>query len=103
MSKIIIQLLAIFGLVFLIKETDGPWGIISWFRNKLIGNRFMGVFFYKLLSCYFCTGCHAGWIIYLLSISYHEWSIDNFVLWVLAGGTFSFVMNALIERTSNND
>lgn len=100
---IIIQLLAIFGLVFLIKETDGPWGIISWFRNKLIGSRFVGVFFYKLLSCYFCTGCHAGWMIYLLSISYHEWSISNFVLWVLAGGTLSFVMNLVIEKLSNQE
>jgi hypothetical protein len=97
----VILIASIYGLVFLIKETDGPWGTISWFRNKLMNNKFVGVFFYKLLSCYFCSGCHAGWMVYLLSASYHEWSVNNFVLWILAGGAISFILNLIVEKLSN--
>jgi hypothetical protein len=100
-TMIIIQLLAIYGFVFLIKETDGPWGIISWFRNKLMTNKFVGVFFYKLLSCYFCSGCWAGGIIYLLS--YHNFVLSDLIIWFLAGGSISFMLNLIVEKLSVNE
>lgn len=99
----LLSILAIFGLTFLVKETEGPWGIISWFRNKLMTNKYVGVFFYKLFSCYFCSGCHAGYIIYLFSAPYKEWSLVQFILWTLAGGTISFCINAILERLMIHD
>lgn len=97
---LVIYVMAIFGLSFLVKESDGPWGIISWFRNKLMTNKYIGVFFYKLFSCYFCVGCHAGYAVYMLHTPFRIWSISDFILWVLAGGAISFVMNLFVEKLS---
>lgn len=96
----VILIASIYGLTFFIKESDGPWGIMSWFRNKLMTNKYVGVFFYNLLSCYFCVGCHMGYVVYLLSTPHKDWSVFNFILWVFAGGTISFVMNLIIEKLS---
>jgi hypothetical protein len=92
----IISLLAIFGLAFLIKESEGPWGCMSWLRNQLMQNKHVGVFFYKLLDCYFCVGCHCGWIVYLLSAP--TYSIQFFILWTLAGGVISLILDALLGK-----
>lgn len=93
---ILINLFAIFGLAFLIKESDGPWGIMAWIRNKLIDNKYVGVFFFKLLDCYFCMGCHCGWIVYLLTVNVYAWQF--FILWTLAGGTISLIIDALLSK-----
>jgi hypothetical protein len=87
---------AIFGLAFLIKESDGPWGIMAWIRNQLIRNEYVGVFFYKLLDCYFCVGCHCGWIVYLLSAPAFSWQF--FVLYTLAGGAINLTLEAVLSR-----
>lgn len=94
--NIIIIFFSIYGLAFLIKESDGPWGIMSWFRNQLMRNKYIGVFFYKLFSCFFCVGCHAGWIVYLLTNQ--NYTIKLFILWSLAGGAISMVMDALLTK-----
>ncbi|CAB4196919.1 hypothetical protein UFOVP1290_439 [uncultured Caudovirales phage] len=96
MLNTIIIVFSIFSLSFLIKESDGPWGLMAWFRNKLISNKYVGVFFYNLLSCYFCLGMHSGYIIYLIGNSFHTWTINNFILWSLAGGGISFIINIII-------
>ena len=96
MLDCIIVICAIFGLAFLIKENDGPWGIIAKSRNFLMSNKYVGVFFYKLLDCYFCLGCYCGSIIYLLHEKY--WTIQLFILWALAGGIISLFMSALISK-----
>ncbi len=93
---ILICLLAIFGLAFLLKESDGPWGIIGWFRNKIVNNSVIGVFSYQLLSCYFCLGFHCGWIVYLLTAEHYRWQF--FILWGLAGGVISLILDGLLER-----
>lgn len=93
--NIVIALLAIYGLAFLIKESDGPWGVIAWLRNRLIKS-WAGVFFFKLLNCYFCVGCHCGWIVYLLSAESYKWQF--FVLWALAGGAVSLILDAVHTR-----
>lgn len=100
MLDCIITIAAIFGLAFLIKESDGPWGIIAWFRNLLMTNRWFGVFFFKLFDCYFCLGFHCGWIIYLL----HEqsWTIQFFILWGLAGAAISLTINLLLGKLSSH-
>jgi hypothetical protein len=93
---ILISVLAIFGLAFLFKESDGPWGIMAWLRNKLMTNKFVGVFFYKLLDCYFCLGFHCGWMVYLLHAPHYQWQF--FVLWGLAGGVISLILDGLLTR-----
>jgi hypothetical protein len=92
----IITICAIFGLAYLLKQSDGPWGIMAWIRNKLMKNKYVGVFFFKLLDCWYCTGCWAGAVVYLL----HEksWHVNLFILWVLAGGASSLILNAVLEK-----
>lgn len=96
MIEAIILITAIVGLAFLLKESDGPWGIISWFRNKLFANKHVGVFFFQMFDCYFCLGFHCGWIVYLLSAASLTWQF--FILWGLAGGTISLIFSKLLER-----
>lgn len=95
---IIICLLAIFGLAFAIKEADGPWDIMSRLRNKLITNKYVGVFFFHLLECYFCVGFHCGWIVYLLYSK--NWAWNLFILWGLAGSAWSLIMHLLLARVT---
>jgi len=98
MLDAIITICAIYGLAFLLKESDGPWGIIGSARAKLFQNPHVGVFFFKLFDCYFCLGFHCGWLAYLL----HEphWSIQFIILWGLAGGTISLIFNNVLSRLS---
>lgn len=98
MLETIICLLAICGLAFTLKDASGPWGIMSLIRNKLITNKYVGVFFFNLFECYFCVGFHAGWIVYLLS--QNNWSINFFILWGLAGGVLSLIMAGLLSSLS---
>lgn len=94
--NIVILIASIYGLAFLIKETDGPGGVIAWFRNMLLQNKYIGVFFYKLLSCYFCTGMYCGAAVYFLSQSNFQWNL--LVLWSLAGGVICLVMDGIINK-----
>lgn len=94
--NIVISLLAIFGLTFFIRDSDGPWGVMAWLRNKLMNNPFAGVFFFNLLGCPFCTGCHSGWIIYLLTMKQFEWQL--FMIWIFAGGAISLILETILGR-----
>ena len=94
--NILIALLAIFGLAFTIKETSGPFDVLDKLRGLLMRNKYVGVFFYGLLSCYFCVGFHCGWIVYLLSENNYTWQF--FVLWALAGGTISLIIDGVLTR-----
>ena len=96
MTEFIISCLAIFGLAFLIKDSSGPFDIMDWMRRTLIQNKYVGVFFFKLFDCYFCVGCHCGWIVYLLSHQSYKWQF--FILWALAGGIISLMMSAALNR-----
>ena len=96
MTDFIISCLAIFGLAFLLKDSAGPFDIMDWMRRKLFQNKYFGVFFFKLFECYFCLGCHCGWIVYLLSHQSYKWQF--FILWTLAGGIISLMMSAVLDR-----
>jgi hypothetical protein len=102
MTQLIISLLAIYGLAFFIKDSSGPWGIMSWIRSILIRNKYVGVFFYNFLLCYFCVGTHCGYVVYLLSTPMSQWTINGFVLWSFAGAAFSFIMNSIIEKIAGD-
>lgn len=93
----LVYLLAIFSLAFLIKEMDGPYGILNTARSWLISRPGqIGVFFYKLLSCYYCLGFHCGWFVYLLSAE--TWSFQFLILWGLAGAGISLIMRMVLDR-----
>lgn len=96
MLETIITVCAIYGLAFLLKESDGPWGIIAWARDKVFRLPYVGVFFFKLLDCYFCLGFHCGWIVYLLS--QETWKIQFFILWGLAGGAICLIIDTILSR-----
>ena len=94
--ELLISILAIYGLAFTIRQTDGPWNIVGRWRNWMMKIPFIGVQFYKLLECYFCLGFHCGWIVYLLSAERIKWQF--FILWALAGGIISLILDAVLSR-----
>jgi len=96
MLETIISLFAIYGLAFLIKESAGPFDVMDKVRSWLMRNKYVGTFSFKLLDCYFCVGCHCGWIVYLLSQESYKWQF--FVLWTLAGGIISLMLNGLLGK-----
>jgi hypothetical protein len=98
--EMILYLLAMFGLAFFFKESDGPWGVMGWLRNKLMANKYVGVFFYKLLACYFCVGFHCGWIVYLLQSPTPKFQF--FMLWGLAGAATSLILEGLLTKLSSS-
>lgn len=93
---LVIAFFAIYGLAFLIKDSAGPFDIMDKIRIWLMNNKYVGVFFFKLFDCYFCVGCHCGWIVYLLS--HDDWNCQFFILWTLAGGAISLILNALLMK-----
>jgi hypothetical protein len=94
--NIVILICAIYGLAFAIKETDGPWSLISRWRNWMMRLPLVGVQFYKLLDCYYCLGFHCGWIVYLMSAESYKlgWAL----CWGLSGGTACLILNAILTR-----
>ena len=60
------------------------------------------VFFFKLLSCSFCTGFYSGLIIYLLNFAkiQKNFSIIEMFLWGLASSGISFIITVVIDRIS---
>ncbi len=97
----LIIILSIFGLSFFLRNSDGPFGIMSWLRNFLIRSKYFGVFFYKLFDCVFCTGCHVGWIVYLISQSINDWNIFSLILWIFAGGGISLLFDSVMNKLYN--
>lgn len=96
--EVIFNLLAICGLSFLIKESSGPFGIISYLRNLLMRNKYIGVYFYSLLSCYFCIGFHVGYIIYIISTPLSSLSACSFILWALFGGGANLIFFNILKE-----
>jgi len=94
--EVLIYILTIYGLAFFIKESDGPWGLMALWRNKLMSNKDVGVFFYKLFDCYFCLGFHCGWFVCLLSGQ--SWHPNLLICWGLAGGIICLILDAVIVK-----
>lgn len=86
MLDAIIVLLSFYGLTYLIKEAE----ILSSVRNWLM---MKSAFFTKMLFCWFCTGFHAGWIVYFL----HKYQWD-LTLYALAGAAAASIINATVNK-----
>jgi hypothetical protein len=93
---ILISLLAIFGLSYAIRQTDGPYGVIAWARNQLMQNKYVGVFFYQLLQCPLCTGFWCGIAISLLQQDAP--TLNKIALWGLSGAATSLILDAVLMR-----
>lgn len=93
--NIVIYLLAVYGLTFLIRSADGPWGLMSKIRNKLIDNKYIGVFFYKMLDCVFCTAIHSSWIIFLMFMPF---TLFELIVFAFAGASFSLIIEKILDR-----
>lgn len=90
MLDVIITLFAFYGLTYIVKEASIFSRVRSWIMLK-------STFMAGLLYCWFCTGFHCGWMVYML----HEpfpWHVKGLVLWALAGSAISGLFNALMER-----
>lgn len=87
------HLFAMFGLAFFIKESNGPFDVMSKIRGWLLSNEYVGVFFYKLFDCIFCVGFWSGMVIGLLN---RQFSPILFA-WGFAGAGFSMLVNLWIE------
>lgn len=92
----IISIFAIFGLAFAIKETDGPWNIVSRWRNWMMRLPLVGVQFYNLLQCYYCTGFWSGIIIYLMT--QENYKITFMICWGLASGAICLIMDGVLSH-----
>jgi hypothetical protein len=92
--EILLKLFAIFGAVFLIKETSGPFDLMDKLRNYLLTNKYLGPFFYKMFSCYFCLGCDVSLIFYLFT--FEQFSLAMMFVWMMAGGAFSLITNQIL-------
>lgn len=92
----LILLLAIYGLTFALRETDGPWDLLARGRNRLMRLPWLGVQVYKLLNCPFCTGWWAGLMVYGIDSEPHQWNVA--ILWALAGGAGSLILDGILTR-----
>jgi hypothetical protein len=96
MLECLIVIGAIFGLAFALKQTDGPWDLVSRWRNWMMRVPFIGVQFYKLLDCYFCIGWWSGLAIYFLT--QESYKLNWAICWGLAGGTLCLVIDGIISK-----
>jgi hypothetical protein len=92
----IISILAIITLAHFIRNISGPFGIFSLLRNLILRNKYIGTFFYKLLSCPFCTGTYCGILIYILQCDHLD--IRQFILWSLAGSAIVALTDPILEK-----
>jgi hypothetical protein len=91
MLDAIIVLLSFYGLTYVIKEAE----ILSRPRQWVMEH---STFMAKMLYCWFCTGFHAGWIVYLLHEIDYSWRL--FICWGLASATISYILNIAVTRLS---
>lgn len=96
---IILMIFAIYALSFLIRNSSGPLNLFGIIRNKLINNKYVGVFFYQLLSCPWCIGFHCGYIVYILQFRY--FSSSEFFIWGLAGSSIVAFGDKIYDRSIN--
>jgi hypothetical protein len=92
--NIIILILSIYGLTFIIRQSDGPWDLISRWRNWMMRLPIVGVQFYKLLDCPVCTGWWSGLCVYLLSEE--SYKLSWVFLWGLAGSSVGLILDRVL-------
>jgi hypothetical protein len=95
--EIVFYLLSIYGMAFFLRNSDGPFDLMSKTRSHLMQNSFVGVFFYNLFSCMFCLGFHCGYMMYLFANHVYNWNLTHMMTWAFAGASFSFLVNVVVD------
>ena len=95
MTHSIIIFFSFFGLSFILKESD----IFASVRNLLLRNKYVGTFFYGLLSCYACVGFWSGLIIYLFN--FNKFNLFHMLTWGFASSAISLITSFVIEKLNN--
>ena len=93
---LIVFLLATFGLNFMLRNADGPFGIIARWRNWMMRVPWLGVQFMNWLSCPLCSGiwCAAG----LFWLCVDGKTFGQAVTWILAGGAACSLIESVLNR-----
>tara|TARA_Y100001973_G_scaffold106820_1_gene188381 strand:+ start:16735 stop:17058 length:324 start_codon:yes stop_codon:yes gene_type:complete len=95
----LLLLFAMYGIAFgLQHKLPGAW---SGTLNKVFQKGFLET----LLTCTYCVGFHAGWIIYLCSISGGEksFSIGYLIVYAFAGASFSYSIDAYVQNLEEGE
>ena len=85
------------SLVFLIKQTDGPFGIIGYLRGYFLRS-YIGPEIYKLINCYYCLGFHAGYIAYFIGTNTNEYCIRNAIIYAFLSAIVNYYFYNLVEK-----
>ena len=94
--SLVLIFLAIISLSFFIQNLSGPFNIFGLARNKLLQNKYVGVFFYELLSCPWCIGFHSGYLVYLLQCT--EFDFRKMVIFGLVGSAVNAIFSELFNK-----
>ena len=95
-----VALLAMYGITFFLRDSS----LFSPVRDLLVRSPF----FASLFSCAYCTGFHAGWIVFLLTTPFPTPSSISFsffgdgLAYAFAGMAFSGVLDAFAIRLEGN-
>jgi len=95
-----VALLAMYGITFFVRESH----IFTPIRARLTSFKF----FSDMLSCVYCTGFHAGWVVFLLlepfpsPESFSFSFVGDLLVYAFAGMAFSGVMDAFAVRLEGN-
>jgi hypothetical protein len=89
-------LLATFGLNFMLRNADGPLGIIARWRNWMMRIPWLGVQFMNWTSCAFCSGIWCAAVIFWISVDGK--TLGQAVTWILAGGAACLLIESVLNR-----
>jgi hypothetical protein len=98
MIELVICIAAIYGISMFVKEMDGPFAIMNKLRTMLLNNKYIGVFVYKLLECYFCVGAWSGVMVYFLHNRFHNIMVSDMILWAFGGAAISLVGSLVVDK-----
>ena len=92
--EIILYLFAMYGITFGLQHK------LPAASAESLKNIFKEGILDSLLSCTYCVGFHAGWIVYVLSFAARDWEISTgeFILYAFAGASFSYFLDSVIQN-----
>ncbi len=96
----IFYILAIYAVSYIIRNLSGPFNIFDLVRNQIVSNKYIGVFFYNLLSCPWCIGFYCGCFVYLLSFSI--FNVSGMLVWALAGSAVVAFLDIVYDNLINS-
>ena len=83
-----LMLLAFYGVTFALRSATLLEPLRLWLARR---SRFVR----DLLACPFCTGFHAGYIVYAFAVPF-PWHFGDVFIYAFASAAFSYVMETLV-------